>query len=399
MLKARAGAASSASGTAISVAARAGRRRAASAAAATRERPPAGRAPPDRARVDPLAEQREQGRQGEPGDRDADRSDDDERRRQREEQRPRLQERREEDRGEERRPGEQRRPARGAPRDPCRLPRRGPPRQLLAKAGDDEQRVVDPEGEAHHRADDDREGFDRHHGVEQDEDSTPGEDGEGAEGKRDRRRHQRAEDQQEDDQEQRHGDQLGALGCTQRFGLQSARDAGVARLDRLHRRVDVSPQGAFERRHGSTHRHVERQVVVEEDDRPAAARAQEADRAAVPGRDDGDGRVAAKRPDQVGPLPVDRRGRARAAGRRTARTRRSALPPAPDRGRRGCPGRSARSAGAGLRRRARAMPRATQQDQDDDRADDGPAKPRLTRAPPHGEPQSTSPSSPGPAHN
>ena len=137
------------------------------------------------------------------------------------------------------------------------------PRQLLAKAGDDEQRVVDAQGEAHHRADDDREGFDRHHGVEQDEDSAPGEDGQGTEGERDRRRHQRAEDQQEDDQEQRHGDQLSALGRLQRFGLQRSRDAGVARLDRFQRRVDARLQGAFERRHRFTHGHVERQVVVE----------------------------------------------------------------------------------------------------------------------------------------
>ena len=246
----------------------------------------------DRARVDPLAEQREKGRQGDPGDRDGDRGDDDERGRQREQQRPRLQERGEEDRGEEHRAREHSRATRGPPGCPRRLPGRGPARQLLAEAGDDEERVVDPEGEAHHRADDHREGFDRHEGVEQDEDAAAGEHGEGAEGERDQGGDERAEDEQQDDQEQRRGDQLGALGRRQRFGLQGPRDACIAGLDRFERGMGAPLQGAFEARHGAAHRHVEGQVVVEQDDRPAGPGAQVADRASVPGGDDGDRGVA-----------------------------------------------------------------------------------------------------------
>ena len=312
VLKARAGAARRISGSAISATATAGRRRAAPAAAAIAERRRSGwRARrPIAPGVDPLAEQREQGGQRKEGDRDGDRGDDDERRRQGEEQRAGLQERGEEDRDEQRGAGEERRAAGGGARGPRGLPRRGACGQLLTEAGDDEEGVVDAEGEAHHRADDHREGFDRHHGVEQDEDSAPSEDGEGTEGKWDRGGDQRAEDEQEHEQKQRCGDQLGALGRLQRFGLQVPGDAGIARLDRFEGRVDAGPQGAFEGRHRLTHGDVERQVVIEEDDRPTGAGAQVADGAAVPGRDDGDGRVAAKRADQRRPLAFDRRGRA-----------------------------------------------------------------------------------------
>ena len=84
--------------------------------------------------------------------------------------------------------------------------------ELLAEAGDDQQRVVDAEREAHHRADDEGDRVDRHERAEQDEDAAAGEDGEGAEEERDRGGDQRAEDDQQDDEEQRDGEQLGALG-------------------------------------------------------------------------------------------------------------------------------------------------------------------------------------------
>ncbi len=243
--------------------------------------------------------------------------------------------------------------ARRAPGDRRGLPWRGSGRELFAEAGDDEQRVVDPQRQAHHRADDHREGFDRHHRVEEDEDAATGDDGERAEGQRDRGRHDRAEDEQEDDEQKRRRDQLGALGRSQRFLLQGARDAGVTGLDRFDRRVDPFCEGAFERRHGVAHGDVERQVVVEQDDRPAGAGTQIGDGAAVPGGDGGQPRIAAQRPDQRRALPFDRAARS----------------PKQDRKRRGvpevlfgeslaagggrCPARSGRSARACLRRRVR----------------------------------------------
>ena len=182
---------------------------------------------------------------------------------------------------------------------------------------------------------------------------------------------------------ERRGDQLGALGRVQRFGLQRPRDAGVAGLGRFQRRVDVSVEGAFERRHGVAHGDVERQAVVEQDERPAGAGAQRADGAAVPGGDGGRRGSRRSAPTSAGPwrsiaaarpAQQDREGRgvaevlfgeSLAAGRGGARhDQRGRLEPVFD----AEPGDAEGPAA----------------DQDDDQADDGRAKPRLTRAPPHG---------------
>ena len=86
------------------------------------------------------------------------------------------------------------RPALRRVRRPPRL-RRTPGGELLAEAGDDQQRVVDAERQAHHRADDEGERVDRHERGEEDEDAAAGEDGHRAEDERDRRGEHRAEDE------------------------------------------------------------------------------------------------------------------------------------------------------------------------------------------------------------
>ena len=145
--------------------------------------------------------------------------------------------------------------------------------QLLPEAGDDQQRVVDAEGEAHHRADDEGDRVDGHEGAEQDEDAAAGEDGEGAEGERDRGGDQRAEDDQQDDEEERHGEQLGALGGVDRFVLQAAGDGGEARLGGGERRADLFLDQAFEGGNRLAHRRGEGDVVVDDDQRLVGARA------------------------------------------------------------------------------------------------------------------------------
>ena len=112
----------------------------------------------------------------------------------------------------------------------------GPAGQLLAEAGDHQQRVVDPQRQAHHRADGQREGVDVEPGGEEVEDPARGDHRDRAEGERDRGRDRRAEDEQQDDQQERQRDQLAALGGGDRFVLDRPRERGVAGLGRSDRR-------------------------------------------------------------------------------------------------------------------------------------------------------------------
>ena len=191
--------------------------------------------------------------------------------------------------------------------------------ELLAEAGDDQQRVVDPERQAHHRADDERDRVDRHHRAEQDEDPPAGDDGEGAEGERYRGRDDRAEDEQEDDQEQRHGEQLGALGRVDRLFLQGTGDGRETGLRRPQRRVDVLFEDPFEFGDRLPHRRRERVVVVDDDQRLARAGPQRVDGAPIPGRDHRGPGAVAQRPHQRGPLLFDLRRRPRQQHRERGR--------------------------------------------------------------------------------
>jgi hypothetical protein len=185
-----------------------------------------------------------------------------------------------------------------------------PPSSSSRKRGDDQQRVVDPERQAHHRADDERERVDGHRRAQQGEHPAPGEDREGAEQQRHRGGHDRAEDEQEDEDEQRRHQQLRPLGRVQRFLLQGERDGGVARLRGPHRPADPRLQRSFQRRHGLLHRDRKPYVEVDQDKGLAAAGTQGRDRAAIPRRDHGRGGVPAQRPYKPDPLAVELGGRA-----------------------------------------------------------------------------------------
>ena len=237
MVRPIAGAARSSSGTPIRIAASPGRRSAAAAIAATRECEP--REAPIVPALTLVAEQGEQPGQGADRDDDAEDRRDADRHRQREQQRAGLDVGREGECGEQGGASRDGGPARGRAAALRRIVRVEAGGELLAEAGDDQERVVDPERQPHHRADDERDRIDRHHRAEQDQDTATGDHGEGAERERDRRRDDRPEDEQEDDQEQRHGEQLGPLGRVHRLFLQGPGHRREAGLGRPQRRVDV----------------------------------------------------------------------------------------------------------------------------------------------------------------
>ena len=190
--------------------------------------------------------------------------------------------------------------------------------ELLAEAGDDQQRVVDAEGEAHHRADDQREGVDRHQRGEEDEDAAAGEDGDRAEGERDQRR--RATERKTS---RRTMSRSGAASSSARSAAASdsccrAREM-VAKPDWVasHRRVDVGVEGVFEPRDRVAHRLGEGDVVVEQEQGARAAGRRRAGRrrgqlaggrGRVPGRDHGERRVAAQGGGEAAALALDRAG-------------------------------------------------------------------------------------------
>ena len=183
--------------------------------------------------------------------------------------------------------------------------------ELLAEAGEHQQGVVDPQRQAHHRADGQREGVDVEPAGEEVEDAAGGGDRGGAEDEGDRRGDRRAEDEQEDEEEDRQRDQLAALGGGDRFVLDLAGEGRVAGLGGPDRRPDV----LFEDRVELVDRVVDgiRQVDVEvgDDQGLARPRAQALDGAAVPGRERRHLRVGgAQGPDQPRALDFDRAARA-----------------------------------------------------------------------------------------
>ena len=74
---------------------------------------------------------------------------------------------------------------------------------------------------------------------------------------------ERAEDEQQDEDQERGGEQLGALGGGERFVLEGAGDRREARLGRPHGRADVGREGVFQFGNGVAHRLGEGHVVVE----------------------------------------------------------------------------------------------------------------------------------------
>ena len=218
---------------------------------------------PDPPGVDPRPEQAQQGGNGDGRDHDADHGHHSGRGGQREQQRAGLQEGGVDEGDDQGHAGEERRAPGAGPGPRRRHPGVRIPLQLLAEAGDDQQRVVDPESQAHHRADDEGESVDRHRSREQSEDAAPGEDGEGAEGERDRRRYDRAEDEQQNQDQQRRRQQLGPLGRAERFLLQGAGDGGEPRLGGNDRRTNAGLQGVFQFGDDVAHRLVQRYVEVD----------------------------------------------------------------------------------------------------------------------------------------
>ena len=226
------------------------------------------------------------------------------------EQRPRDHEQGDDHREHERAAGEDRGAPGGAPGRPGGVDGAGAGGQLLAEARDHQQRVVDAEGQAHHRADGERHRVDAEPVGEDREQPARAEDRDRAEAEWDQRRDRRAKDEQEDDQQDRHRDQLSALEGVDRFVLNLLRSGGKARLGGADRCVDLRFENAFKARNRLIDRLVDTNVEVGKDECAARAGTQLPDRARVPGRERRDPWVMAQGADQRRALPVDRRGRA-----------------------------------------------------------------------------------------
>ena len=230
---------------------------------------------------------------------------------QRGEQRPGHDEERDEHREQQRAAGEDRRAAGGAPGRPGGVEGVGAGGQLLAEAGDHQQRVVDPQRQAHHRADGEREGVDAEPVGEDREQAARGED-------RERRRSRAGSRPRSASGRRAGGRSAGSAGRSARPARVAAidsswiasRDRGEARLGGAHRRVDLLFEGAFELGDRFVDRLVDADVEVGEDQGAAGARAEPPDRAAVPGREGGDLRVSRRSARiSAGPWRSMRRGR------------------------------------------------------------------------------------------
>ena len=180
---------------------------------------PAVRRGPDPPPIDPRAEQKQRRRPGDRGDQDAEDDHQRDRGGERCEQRAGHDEERDDHRKEQRAAGEGGGPARRVAGRDRRLQRFHAGGQFLSKARDHQERVIHPQGEAHHRADGQRQRIDVEPMGEDDEDASGAEDDQRAEGERDRRRDRRAEDEKQDDQQDRQRDQLAALTGRDRFVL------------------------------------------------------------------------------------------------------------------------------------------------------------------------------------
>ena len=134
--------------------------------------------------------------------------------------------------------GEDDRAGRGAAGRPGCSDRVRPRGKLLAKAGDHQERVVHPQGQAQHRADDERDRADVEEAGEDRQQAARGKHRQGAKAERDRRRHRGAENQQQHDQQHRQRYQLGVLGAGDRLVLDRSREGGDARLVGANRRLD-----------------------------------------------------------------------------------------------------------------------------------------------------------------
>ncbi len=99
---------------------------------------------------------------------------------------------------------------------------------LLAVAGDDEQRVVDADGEAHHRDDVGDEERELENLAEQRGDADGDEDREDAENERHAGRNERPEDEDEHEQGDRYPEGLAALEVVLGLGLELVAEAGAA---------------------------------------------------------------------------------------------------------------------------------------------------------------------------
>ena len=146
--------------------------------------------------------------------------------------------------------------------------------------------------------------------------------------------------------------------AVERFVLQGAGDRRVARLGRLHGRVDAGGEGVVRARgrcRASPRRAARGSRAGRAASGASAARgAARARRRRGPrGRSTVAVGVAAQRRGQAAALALDRRRPGRAAGRRRARSRRSVRGRALRRAPRGCRGSPARSAAGGPRRRGR----------------------------------------------
>ncbi len=238
------------------------------------------------------AEQNEDGGGGDGGDEDAERDDHRHRRRQRGEQRAGDDEERDQHREQQRAAGEDRGAPRGSPRHPGRVDRVGAARQLLAEAGDHQQRVVDAQRQPHHRADGEREGVDVEPAGEDVEQAARADHRHGAEGERDHGGDRRAEYEQEDDQQDRQRDQLSALAGGDRFVLDRPRQGGVAGLGGANRRPHVLRQDPVQLRDRVVDGLDPADVEVDDDQGAAGARAQPRDGAAIPGGEGGHRRAA-----------------------------------------------------------------------------------------------------------
>jgi hypothetical protein len=256
--------------------------------------------------VDGRADQEEQGGTDDGGDDDAEDHHHRHRPGQRGEQWARHDEQGDDHRDQQRAAGEHRGAARGAAGTQGGVERLCSGRQLLAEAGDHQQRVIHPQSQAHHRADGQGEGVDVEPAGEEVEDPPRGDHGHRAEGERDRGGDRRSEDEQEDDQQERDRQQLAALAGGDRFVLDRPREAGVAGLRGPDRSMDLLLEGAVDLVDRLVDGGFGVDVEVGQDQRPARARPQLGDLAAVPGGEGGHLRVAAQGADQLGPLAVDR---------------------------------------------------------------------------------------------